>query len=255
MTTAAAIPLDSIVAFLDERLELHRFDEPDSNGLLVRAADGDVSLAAISVNASYHVIRAAAAAGAQLLLTHHPSWQRFDLEHAERKRALLLELGVSHYAAHSSLDGAIGFSNSDLLAAALGVRVERRFLPYCGGQAGVIGRSDARSFGELVERLRATCGADAAAWRNTDRFGVVAIATGRADAAGAIAEAAALGADTYVTGEGNMWTKLYARESGVNLAFGTHYATETLGVRALAAALTERFGLQCSFVDEEPGIR
>lgn len=248
------VAIDEVARWLDERLELSRYDEPGSNGLIVRASE-HVTTVAVAVNASYHVIREAAARGAQLLLTHHPSWQRFDLEHAERKRALMLELGVSHYAAHSSLDGANGFSNSDLLAEALGVRVERRFLPYCGGQAGVIGRSDARSFGELVERLRAACGADAAAWRNTDRFGLVAVATGRADAAGAIAEAAALGADTYVTGEGNMWTKLYARESGVNLAFGTHYATETFGVRALAAALTERFGLRCTFVDEEPEIR
>lgn len=249
----AAVVAD-IARFLDERLEIDRFDEPDSNGLLVRASER-VDAVALAVNASYHVIRSAAAQGAGLLLTHHPSWKRFDLEHAERKRTLMHELGVSHYAAHSSLDGADGFSNSDLLARAIGVRVERRFLPYCGGKAGVIGRSDARSFGELVDRLRAVCGSDVSAWRNTDRSGVVAIATGRADTAGAIAEAASLGADTYVTGEGTMWTKLYARESGVNLAFGTHYATETFGVKALGTAVSERFGVPCVFVNEEPGIR
>lgn len=247
------ICLDDIVAFLDERLAISRFDEPDSNGLLVRASE-EVRSVAVSVNASYHVIRAAAQT-AQLLITHHPSWQRFDLEHAERKRAMLAELGLSHYAAHSSLDGADGFSNSDLLAKALGVRVERRFLPYCGGLAGVLGPTDASSFEELVERLREACGPDVSAWRNTESFGVVAVATGRADAATAIAEAAELGADTYVTGEGNMWTKLYARERGINLAFGTHYATETFGVLALAEMLQERFGVPWSFVDEEPDIR
>lgn len=251
---AASVAIDEVARFLDERLDVGAFDEPDSNGLLVRASER-IGHVAVAVNASYHAIRAAAAAGAGLLVTHHPSWERFDLEHAERKRALLAELGLSHYAAHSSLDGADGFSNSDLLAHALGVRAQRRFLPYCGGLAGVLGPTDASSFEELVERLRSVCGPDVQAWRNSDRFGVVAVATGRADTAGAIAEAARLGADTYVTGEGNMWTKLYAREAGIDLAFGTHYATETFGVRALAEMLRERFGVPWSFVDEEPDIR
>lgn len=251
---AATAATAEIASFLDDQLSIGQFDEPDSNGLLVRASERTASLAA-AVSASYHAIRAAAATGASLLITHHPSWERFDLEHAARKRALLQELGLSHYAAHSSLDGAPGFSNSDLLARALGVRVRERFLPYCGGLAGVIGSTDAGSFDDLVARLRAACGPDVQAWRNSERFGVVAVATGRADTAAAIAEAARLGAHTFVTGEGNMWTKLYARESGIDLAFGTHYATETFGVRALAEMLRERFGVPWSFVDEEPDIR
>lgn len=252
--TTTAVPIDEVARSLDDMLRVDAFDEPDSNGLLVRAADR-VALIAVSANTSYHVIRTAAAAGADLLLTHHPSWERLDLEHAERKRALLVELGLSHYSAHSPLDGAEGFSNSDLLAGALGVRVQRRFHAYCGGEAGVIGEAEATSFEELVDRLRRACGPGVSAWRNADRFGRVAIVTGGAGAATAVAEAAQLGADTYVTGEGSMWTKLYARESGVNLAFGTHYATETYGVRELGRRIAERFGISWTFVAEQDDIR
>jgi len=63
------------------------------------------------------------------------------------------------------------------------------------------------------------------------------------------------GADTYVTGEGSMYTKLYARERGVNLIFGTHWATETLGVKGLAAQLEQRFGLPWLFIAEQDDIR
>lgn len=249
-----AIATTDVASFLDDMLRITAFDEPGSNGLLVRAGER-VTRVAVSTNASYHVIRAAAAAGADLLVTHHPSWQHMDHEHAARKPALFGELGLSHYAAHSPLDGADGFSNSDLLAAALGVRVRRRFHPYCGGEAGVIGDADASSFDELLERLRRTCGPEASGWRNSERFGVVAVVTGGAGATAVVAEAAALGADTYVTGEGSMWTKLYARESGVNLAFGTHYATETFGVRELGRRIAERFGVPWMFVEEQDDIR
>ncbi len=40
-----------------------------------------------------------------------------------------------------------------------------------------------------------------------------------------------------------------ARESGVAYIAAGHHATERYGVQALAAHLTERFGLECEFVD------
>lgn len=253
MTEPVAVALSTVAAFLDERLAIAEYDEPDSNGLLLRATDS-VTRIAVAVSASYHAIAKAAATGADLLVTHHPSWERFDLEHAASKRTFLQEHRLSHYAAHSSLDGAAGISNSDGLAQAAGVEVERRFLPYCGGFAGVIGRGTG-SFDEMVARLRAALGTPVDAWKNSERFAIVALAGGRADAPSAISEAKSAGADTYVTGEGSMWTKLYARESGINLVFGTHYGTETFGVRALGGLLHEFFGLPWSFIPEAEDIR
>ena len=250
--TEGSVPLADIASWLDERLRIAAFDEPGANGLLI---DGprEIALVAAAVTTSYAAIEAASRAGAQLLLTHHPAWERFDLEHAERKRGLLRERGLAHYAAHSSLDGAPEISNSDGLAAAAGVRVERRFLAYCGGLAGVVGTCDG-TFAQLVARLRGSLGPEVQAWENAPRFGTVAVASGRADAAAAIAEAKGLGADTYITGEGTMWTKLYARESGVNLVFGTHHLTETFGVRSLAALLEQRFGVRTTFVEAEADL-
>jgi len=252
VTASAAADLSALTAFLDDRLRISTYDEPDSNGLLVRANDS-VSRLAVAVSASYHAIEQARTWGADLLVTHHPSWERFDLEHAARKRALLRAHRISHYAAHSALDGAAQISNSDGLAGAAGVIVDRRFLPYCGGLAGVIGRSSG-SFDDLVRRLRSSLGTRVDAWRNSETCAVVALAAGRADSPSAINEAKEAGADTYVTGEGSMWTKLYARESGVSLVFGTHYGTETFGVRALGGLLNEKFGVPWLFIPEAEDI-
>ena len=69
-----------------------------------------------------------------------------------------------------------------------------------------------------------------------------------------VEEARSLGCDTYLTGEGSMYTKLYAREAGINLIFGTHYATESPGPKALAEHLAGHFGLPWSFIKEDLDI-
>ena len=140
------------------------------------------------------------------------------------------------------------------MAAALGVTVHERFLPYDGGMAGVVGRHD-RTFAQLCERMRDALGEPIEAWENTPTCKRIAIATGGAGNTTMLEAARQHGADTYVTGEGSMYTKLYARERGINLIFGSHWATETLGVKSLASQLEERFGLPSVFIAEQDDIR
>jgi putative NIF3 family GTP cyclohydrolase 1 type 2 len=81
------------------------------------------------------------------------------------------------------------------------------------------------------------------------RIGVV---TG--GAGGDLKLAAAEGVDTFVTGEGPHWTYALAEELGLNVIYGGHYATETFGVRALAAHLSRRFKVPWVFVDHPTGL-
>jgi putative NIF3 family GTP cyclohydrolase 1 type 2 len=60
--------------------------------------------------------------------------------------------------------------------------------------------------------------------------------------------------DTFVTGEGAHWTYGMAEELGLNVLYGGHYATETFGVKALAAHLSEKFKLPWSFVEHPTGL-
>ncbi|MCU0752453.1 MAG: Nif3-like dinuclear metal center hexameric protein [Akkermansiaceae bacterium] len=60
--------------------------------------------------------------------------------------------------------------------------------------------------------------------------------------------------DTFISGEGPHWSHPLALELGVNLLLGGHYATETFGVRALAAAMGTRFGVPWSFIDQPSGL-
>jgi len=69
-----------------------------------------------------------------------------------------------------------------------------------------------------------------------------------------IAQAAAAGLDTFVTGEGAHHTFFDAEELRLNVFYAGHYATETVGVKALAEHLQARFHLPWSFLDHPTGL-
>ena len=80
------------------------------------------------------------------------------------------------------------------------------------------------------------------------------ICTGAGADSATLREAAAKGLDTLIVGEGPHHTAVEARELGIVVLYAGHYATETLGVRALGDALAERFGVTSTFVDAPTGL-
>lgn len=250
---APQVALPTIVGYLDDLLQVSRYDEGEpSNGLMVDGGRPVTRLAA-AVNTSFDSIRGAAERGASLLLVHHTTWASIDHELKPKKEAALKEAGISLYAAHAALDCHPEFSNSEVLARQLGVQILGRFVQYGGGLAGAYGAVDG-SFEQFVERVRKELGTRVDAWKNAEAFARVGIVAGGGGWTTYLAEAQTLGCDTYLTGEGSMYTKLYAREAGMNLVMATHYATETGGVRALAGHLGAHFALPWDFVREAPDI-
>ena len=66
--------------------------------------------------------------------------------------------------------------------------------------------------------------------------------------------AKAVGADTFLTGETSHAHYWAAADHGLNVLFAGHYATETVGVRALGDHLAQRFGLETRFLDYPTGM-
>jgi putative NIF3 family GTP cyclohydrolase 1 type 2 len=85
--------------------------------------------------------------------------------------------------------------------------------------------------------------------RETARIGIV---TGGAGSE--IYRVAADKIDTFITGEAPHWAAVAVEELGMNLVLGGHYATETFGVKALAAHLSERFQVPWEFLDCPTGL-
>jgi putative NIF3 family GTP cyclohydrolase 1 type 2 len=66
-------------------------------------------------------------------------------------------------------------------------------------------------------------------------------------------EARAAGCDTLLTGETSHAAYHQAREARINVVFAGHYATETVGLKALARHLRRRFGVTGRFVSAPTG--
>jgi putative NIF3 family GTP cyclohydrolase 1 type 2 len=85
----------------------------------------------------------------------------------------------------------------------------------------------------------------------TRRWGVV---TGAGISVDTLREAVELGLDTVITGEGPHWSAVDAEEKGLVIVYAGHYATETLGVQALAAWMAAQAGVPWNFVDAPTGL-
>ena len=164
-----------------------------------------------------------------------------------------MEGGIALYSAHLPLDAHPEVGNCILLARALGLDVQGRFGEYKGAPVGFWGFAPAPGRSELTASLEtAVSGPVRVLEGGPDHVHRVAVVTGGGGSF--IEEAARAGMDTLVTGEGNHHTFIDAAEYGVNVLYGGHYATETFGVRALAAHLAERFELGWTFLDLPTGM-
>jgi len=252
------VKLESVVQYLDEYLAVARHpDYPHAlNGLQVGGPD-QVRHILAAVDASEASITEAIRRQGDLLIVHHGLfWDglRPLTGRLLRRVRPLLSGEVALYSCHLPLDGHPEVGNNALLARALGIALEGRFAAYQGTEIGWHGALptavEPARLAALVESavggsVRLLAGGPA----RVERVGVV---TG--DGASVVREAASLGLHALVTGEASHHTYFDAQELGIHVVLAGHYATETFGVKALAAHLAERFELTWDFVDLPTGL-
>ncbi|HUK21636.1 MAG TPA: Nif3-like dinuclear metal center hexameric protein [Gemmatimonadales bacterium] len=248
--------LRDLVRYLDEYLNVANV--PDStrafNGLQLENT-GSVTRLAAAVDFSQASIAQAVDAGADLLLVHHGMfWGGSERHtgHRYHRLASLIKHNVAVYSAHLPLDVHPVVGNNAVLARALGIRVAGPFGEECGIAIGLWGELD-MSRDDLVARVGSVLGCSPRVLPfGPARVRRVGVLTGSGGSF--IPQAETAGLDTYLTGEGPHHTFFEAEERRLNVLFGGHYATETVGVKALAAHLSEKFQLPWTFLDHPTGM-
>lgn len=248
--------LAAVTAWLDSYLKLREIPDYDGavNGLQVENS-GIVSRVVAAVDASLESITAAARTPGSLLVVHHGLfWDGNQPVTARRYRRLKAAFAgdVAVYSAHLPLDVHPEVGNNHLLARLIGLAVTGPFGRYKEldvGLHGILEKDREMLTRELSERLGAPARLIPGGPVRTKR---VALITGGAGSS--VVEAAALGCDTYITGEGAHHTWFDAMEGGVNLIYAGHWASETLGVKALAEKVATQFGVPWEFHAQPTGL-
>lgn len=242
--------------YLDDYLGVR--DVPDSpgalNGLQVENS-GSVSKVAVAVDACQATIDQAVEIGADFLLVHHGLFwgglEPLTGRHGRRVRRLHAH-DAALYAAHIPLDVHPVVGNNAVLAHSLGLEETVPFGDYLGYQIGVAGTL-AIERGAFVQRVRGALGCEPHLIPGgPERVRRVGVVTG--GGGGMIRQALDAGLDTYLTGEGKHHTHFDAEEWGINVVYAGHYATETVGVKALAEHLESTFGIPWQFLDHPTGL-
>ena len=248
--------LSAIITHCQKRLRPATFNDYDgaANGLQVENS-GAVSKIAAAVDGSLATVKMAAAARADLLIVHHGLFWGPTTPWIGPRRALLqwlIEKNIAVYSSHLPLDAHPQLGNNAQLCAALGFVRLRPFFVEKGKalgwqtRAGIERAALAERIGRALGRAPVVLPGGPARCR---RIGVVTGAAGSQ-----LRLAAAEGVDTFITGEGPHWTGALAEELGVNVFYGGHYATETYGVKALAAELSKKFHVPWVFLDHPTGL-
>lgn len=247
------VKLSEIVDYCETRLEMRGFtDFPGANNGLQFENNGTVSKIAFAVDATNTVFRSAAEQGADLLIVHHGMFWTPQIPVTGtiyKKFKTLTDANLALFSCHLPLDCHRELGHNAVLAEKLHLKILDWGLPYEGRTFAAICDAGGMTRAELAARLQklfpktfkaVECG--------PERLSKIAILCGSGNTA--VPAMDALGCDTLITGEVKHAAFAAADEHNFNIFPCGHYATETLGVRALAADIARKFDLPQIFIEE-----
>lgn len=245
-----------LVTYLNQYLRLAEIEDRSNNGLQVEGAS-EVHTIAFAVDACLASFEAARDLKAQMLITHHGLfWSEVKLmtgPHFKRIKTLL-EANISLYSAHLPLDEHSEVGNNVELCRMLDlIDIEPwgRYKSGPGGYGGSLPQPLAlNELAAKIDRLLNTRSTVLAFGpQMIDR---VAVCSGGASFL--IPQVQAAGYSTFFSGETSHQNYHDAKDYGLNVIYAGHYATETVGLKALAKHLETKFNLQTTFIDLPTGM-
>ena len=162
---------------------------------------------------------------------------------------------MSLYSSHLPLDANPQVGNNFKLAEFIGLNAPQSCMEYKGNNIGCLATNGSGlKMEQICKRLSELEGASSPL--SVD-FGPaipkkILIVTG--SAADSLYHFESLGFDTLITGEPKQFAYHFAKERGLNAIFAGHYATETLGVKAVGNLLENQFNIKSNFINVPTGI-
>lgn len=246
------IERQQLTAFIDETLQSARIKDYCPNGLQVEGKN-HIKMLVTGVTASQALIEQAIALQADALLVHHGYFWKNEAPEVtgmkQRRLKALLQHDINLLAYHLPLDIHPTLGNNAQLAQLLGLT---HWTAVAGVEpSGVLQQGEyaiAQPLADIALLLEQQLGRQVLV-QDAGIGAVRKLAWCTGGGQGYIEQAAAAGAELFITGEVSEKTIHCSRELGIHFIAAGHHATERYGVKALGEYLAAQLGLTVHFVD------
>jgi dinuclear metal center YbgI/SA1388 family protein len=245
--------IGNITRFLNKTLRVNTIEDASMNGLQVRSRKaGRIGRVGFGVDACISTFEKAKKQGVELLVVHHGiKWRhQKDRDLANARAECLKKNNIALYAAHLPLDLHEEYGNNIQLSRMLDLCELRKFGRYHGLKIGYAGSlrktmSPDDIAARLHKQLKAPCRILRFGKEQIRSIGIISGGGGSV-----LHEAVKDRLDCFLVGEVDLATFNSAKDYGMTLIVAGHYATETVGVKALMPVVREAFGIETIFVDD-----
>jgi len=243
--------LKDVCEFLDSELKTKDIEDASLNGLQVEGI-GDVEKIGFAVDASIEVFNKAKEKNCNLVVVHHGLfWGKEEpiTGILYKRLKVLIENGISLYAVHLPLDLNPKFGNNISLINLFNPIDVKEFGKYQSQDIGFKGRlKEPLHRAEILKILDNSLNTSSKILPfGREYIETIAVVSG--GGCDCLKEAINLGIDLFITGESKLFSFNLAKEGKLNIVFAGHYATETLGVKALQKEVKKRLLIECIFID------
>ncbi|CEG12988.1 conserved hypothetical protein [groundwater metagenome] len=248
--------LKILTEFFDEYLKISEIEDVSVNGLQVEG-QRDIEKICFAVDACAETFKLAKEENADMLFVHHGMiWNGIKSVTGITYKRLkfIIENEISLYAAHLPLDMHDEVGNNIRFLKIFGINEAiEEFGTYHGIKIGYIGRFEKEKnlsdfVSEIERQLNTKCKILKFGKNKIKSVGVVS------GGAASLIDEAIENVDCFVTGEPSHQVYHSAKEGKINVIFAGHYATETLGVKAMAELIGKKFGIETKFIDCPTGL-
>ena len=236
-----------LVSYLAEFLALNQYQDYAPNGLQVEGK-AEITRIVTGVTACQALLDKAVALQADAILVHHGYFWKSEpqeivgFKQKRIKTLLLNDINLLGY--HLPLDGHPGLGNNAMLGKLWGLE---DITPLPGLVR--LGRlAKPLSIHSFVEQVSNSLNRQALHLPGGPES-VQTIAWCSGGAQNYINQAIEWRADVYISGEVSEQTTHLAREAGIHYLAAGHHATERLGIKTLGEHLSDKFNIECHFVD------
>jgi dinuclear metal center YbgI/SA1388 family protein len=240
-----------IAGFLNTILRIRKIKDVSVNGLQSRGRNrGTIKTVGFAVDACIATFEKARRRNVNLLVVHHGiTWKpQKDRVLADTRTAYLGKNNMALYAAHLPLDSHEEYGNNMQLARLLDVQRPHKFGRYHGikiGYAGSFRKAVSLDFiaTQLNIHLKTPCQVYRFGNRRVRSIGIVS-----GDGGDMLRDAVKEGLDCFLVGEIDLTVHNAARDHGINVIAAGHYATETVGVKALMPLIRKAYHVKTVFI-------